>query len=157
MNGYGSQRSLDRDHVDGDPDADDDRLAHQEPAGAEEAGDGLGEPAERVGVVVHPDAEPLPRGRDRSSRRRTIIGGRPGAASRREHVVEDVVDGDRADEPPGPVAHRHGQGVVGGEPLGDVAQGQVGLDRARARRRRSARGCVPGGSRSRRWNGTRPR
>ena len=105
----------DGDDVEGDPDDDEHGLADQEAAGAEEAGDALGEAAERVGVEV--DAETPPRaGRVRSSERRnrTAMGQLPaarrrrrrapgvgarsdGAASLGQHVVEHVVDGDGAD------------------------------------------------------------
>ena len=55
----------------GDPEADDDRLPHEEPGGAEEAGDRLGETAEHVRLVLDPMRR-LPRGSVRSSRRFTM-------------------------------------------------------------------------------------
>src|SRR5690606_27204086 len=79
-------------HVHRDPRSDDDGLAGEEPSGAEEAGDALGEPTERVGVEVHADDAGLRRagqvvgaaepqhyptpGRWRGSRRRQPVGSR---------------------------------------------------------------------------------
>ena len=45
----------------GDPEADDERLPHEEPGGAEEPGDRLGETAEDIRLVLDPDAAAAPR------------------------------------------------------------------------------------------------
>ena len=67
--------------VDGDPHGHEDGLDDEEPAGAEEPGDALGEAAERVRVVVGADAPAPRRGCERSSVRR--INAAPSAASLR--------------------------------------------------------------------------
>ena len=128
----------------------------QEPAGAEEAGDALGEPAERVRVVVRADAQAAARA-GTGLRRRRITGGarrRQPSGSTWSSTSSTVT---APTSRPASIAHRDGEQVVGGQPLGHVAQRQLGADRRRARRRRSARGAVPGASRSRRWKPTAPR
>ena len=50
---------------------------------------------------------------------------RAGPPAGAEHPVEDVIDGDRAEEPAGLVGDGDGQQVVAGEDLGDVAVGGV--------------------------------
>ena len=64
MNGYGSHAPPQASSVQEDPHHDDDRLDDEEPRGAEEAGDPLGELAEGVGVVVDAE-EPASPARDR--------------------------------------------------------------------------------------------
>ena len=109
MNGYGSHRSVDDDDVDEDPDDDDDGLDDEEAGGAEVAGDGLGELAEGLGVVVDAEAAAGPAGT------RQVLAGasradpcRVGALAPagRQRPVEHVVDGDGAEQPPLLVAHR---------------------------------------------------
>ena len=76
----GVPAQLDGDDVEGDPDDDDDRLDGQEAAGAQEPGDPLGEPAERVGVAAAGSC----RGRARPAGGRRAGGRQPRRARSRQ-------------------------------------------------------------------------
>ena len=174
MNGYGSHRSVMHEDVEGDPDHDDHGLEHEEPGGAEEAGDRLGEAAERIGVVAEPELPRRTRALARSSRRFTTspspspsawrshrVGVAVALAPRRaELTVEHVVDGDGAEQVALRVAHRDGEHVVARQQLGDGPVGGVGptvgslltrlrqLEAAGPRAAGAARGPSPAGGRS---------
>ena len=109
----------------GDPEADDERLPHQEPGRAEEAGDRLGETTEHVRLVLDRDPPAAARFGEilpplhhdvtlpiMVSRRPRPGGHPPLAPTHPELAIEHVIDRDRAEQVPAFVADRDGDHVV---------------------------------------------
>lgn len=147
MNGYSSKRSGSRrEDVPDHPQDDDQGHPDDEPPGPQEAGDLLGEAAERLRVVRGQQARPGRARQVEAGARAARHGARPrraravallravshasplGGVELRlapvlgQQVVEDVVDGDRAQQRAAVVHDGRGDHVVRGEERGDGGQ-----------------------------------